>query len=352
MSSLTDISISARKVVIWVVVMIVAYVLLRLLWSIASTPKDIPVTVTIAAPDYKFGKLPVPQFEHISTSSSGLQFILQNVEGKPPETTPSARVYRMPKKLPSILGTQNAKSFAANLGFVHEPEVVNATHFTFFEGDNHEKSLEIDSVNMNYSYHYNYRNHPEIFQHKQILSSNFILEEIKRISRRNNLIDESLLSGPSTIKLLSFDPASGELQSVKNFSKADSARIDFFRTVDNTKILPPLYDESFNHILYAPSAGFFGIIELNNVFWPIAYSDVGIYALKSSDQAWSDLLDGYAYVVRMGENTADKPIIIRNIYLAYYESEQPQNYLQPIFVFEGDKSFVAYTVAIPNEWFE
>jgi len=42
-------------------------------------------------------------------------------------------------------------------------------------------------------------------------------------------------------------------------------------------------------------------------------------------------------------------VTIRNIYLAYFEPVTLTNYLQPIFVFEGDNNFVAYVPAISTK---
>jgi len=38
------------------------------------------------------------------------------------------------------------------------------------------------------------------------------------------------------------------------------------------------------------------------------------------------------------------------VYLAYYDSLDPQTYLQPVFVFEGDDDFLAYVPAVEAAW--
>ena len=43
-------------------------------------------------------------------------------------------------------------------------------------------------------------------------------------------------------------------------------------------------------------------------------------------------------------------IIIRKIYLAYFEPATLTNYLQPVFVFEGDDNFVAYVSAVTDKY--
>ena len=43
---------------------------------------------------------------------------------------------------------------------------------------------------------------------------------------------------------------------------------------------------------------------------------------------------------------------VRTVTLAYYDSLDPQNYLQPVFVFEGDDGFLAYVPAVALPWTE
>ncbi len=45
-------------------------------------------------------------------------------------------------------------------------------------------------------------------------------------------------------------------------------------------------------------------------------------------------------------------VVVRNVYLAYYDSFEPQTYMQPVFVFEGDDNFQALVPAVSQEWIE
>jgi hypothetical protein len=75
------------------------------------------------------------------------------------------------------------------------------------------------------------------------------------------------------------------------------------------------------------------------------------YPLKSVDTAWRELASGNGYVADLGDNE-DGNITIRKVYQAYYDSTELQNFLQPIFVFEGDKDFVAYVSAVDPKWID
>jgi hypothetical protein len=53
----------------------------------------------------------------------------------------------------------------------------------------------------------------------------------------------------------------------------------------------------------------------------------------------------------MGDN-AGGTVTIRRIYLGYYDSLTPQEFLMPIVVFEGDGGFLGYVQAVTNEWLQ
>ncbi|KKQ73667.1 MAG: hypothetical protein US95_C0050G0001, partial [Candidatus Woesebacteria bacterium GW2011_GWB1_38_5] len=45
-------------------------------------------------------------------------------------------------------------------------------------------------------------------------------------------------------------------------------------------------------------------------------------------------------------------IVIRKVYLAYYDPDQYTEYYQPVIVFEGDDDFTAYVSAIIDDYIE
>src|SRR3990167_8846937 len=125
MSSLTDISVQVRKIALISVGAIIGIFIFQLIirMAISYWKAAHPVIVKLPPPDVRFQKLPKPEFTIVERSSSGIDFILQNIEGKPPETTESARVYTMPKKLPSLLSDERATKFAAKFDFNLPPDI-------------------------------------------------------------------------------------------------------------------------------------------------------------------------------------------------------------------------------------
>jgi len=92
-------------------------------------------------------------------------------------------------------------------------------------------------------------------------------------------------------------------------------------------------------------------VEISYVYFPVEKEIFGTYPLKPVTQAWNELQQGQGYIANLGQNE-DGQVTVRKVYLGYYDADTPQHYLQPIYVFEGDKSFFAYVPAVEPKWTE
>ncbi len=355
MSQLTEISIVTKKLAIGFVLVFISYILVKLLFDASIAYWKAMHPIPLYPPQEEFGKLPTPKFTHVATSSSGLKFKLENVEGLPIKTATSAsRVYYMPKKLPSLLAAQKARDFAIKLGFKNKENPLTSTYYRYIDPEDRFRTLEIDINNMNFKVQYDYESNPSVFTGDTIQSKEQALTEVKNFIQFSGIFDGSILNGNVTTANLFYDTQTKTASVASSLSNTNLMRINYFRKdLDNEKILPPAFKESYNFALFTPAdAPNKRILKLSYTFWPIAFDNFGTYPLRSSQMAWQDLVDGYAFVVKLGNNNADKQIKIRNIYLAYYDSEEQQSYLQPIYVFEGNNDFVAYLPAIVSDWLE
>jgi len=60
--------------------------------------------------------------------------------------------------------------------------------------------------------------------------------------------------------------------------------------------------------------------------------------------------NGGGYVVSVKPTVAT--VTVRDIALAYYDAEDPQQFMQPVYVFKGDDDFVGYVPALLDQWVE
>lgn len=356
MSQLTEISIVTKKIAIGFILVFVGYLLLRFMYNAGvSYWKRTHPKALIFINETAFGKLPAPKFTQVATSSSGLKFKLENVEGLPiKDATPAAKVYLMPQKLPTLLDAQKARGFAAKIGFSDPEEPLSSTYYRFTDPTDKLRTLEIDITNKNFKLKYDFANSPDIFTGDTIQNKDLAMTEVKNYIQFNSLFDDAVLRGKLIPMLLKYDPETKIATAASSLSESNLMKINFFRQdLDGKKVLPPGFNENYNFALYTPSGVVNKrILSIFYTFWPIATDDFATYPLRSSETAWQDLVDGYAIVENLGNNKPSETITIRNIYLAYYDSEEPQNYLEPIYVFEGDNDFVAYLPGVSSDWLQ
>lgn len=352
MSSLTETSITTKKMVWWIVGIFVAYIIIKSLIGFAvqywkkTHPPPLPL------PNVLFNKLPKPDFNS-TLSTSGMKFTLQNIEGKPPETTMSAKVYNIPKKSPTFSSDDKAQKLATKLGFNAKPDNIDSIYYSYIDPKEAKRTLALDIANFNFKLSYDYNKNPQdIFQNLGQTSREKALAEVKNFIRFNSLFDDSILNGKISTDILRFDPIINGFTPASSLANTQVVRVNFFRSdLDNLKILPPNFSKSYNYALFLPSANpKTQILELSFTFWPIEFDNFATYPLRSGQDAWKDFTDGYASIINLGNNNKEERIVIRKIYLAYYDSLEPQSFLQPIFVFEGDNDFVAYLPAISFLW--
>lgn len=89
------------------------------------------------------------------------------------------------------------------------------------------------------------------------------------------------------------------------------------------------------------------VVEVNYKYVNIDRQSFETYPIKTVNEAVAELKRGNYWPAVDSQNSR---VAIRNIYLAYFEPITLTNYMQPIFVFEGDGGFVAYVAAILDKW--
>lgn len=354
MSSLTEISIASKKIIWWLVGIFLFYVIIKTLIGFAVQYWKKTHPPAMPQPDVLFNKLPKPVFDS-SLSTSGMKFVLENIEGKPPETTASARVYTFAKKSPTFSSDEKAQKIALKLGFNAKPDKSDSINYYYTDPQDQNRTLTLDISYFNFILQYHYKNNPlEIFNNLERITKERALAQVKNFIRYNSLFEDSILNGKITTDLLRYDAISNDLLPASRLTNTQLVRVNFFRNdLDNLKILPPKYSKSYNYALYLPSNNSkTQLLELAYTFWPLDFANFATYPLRSSNDAWKDFVDGYANVIELGNNKKEDKFVIRKIYLAYYDSQEPQSYLQPIFVFEGDNNFVSYLPAVTSDWLE
>jgi hypothetical protein len=351
MATLTETAYVARRTINWAILAVVAYILMRIFWSIFITvfllifpPKAVP-------PNHLFGKLPALVFPQTATPSTKLTFQLQTIEGTVPQASVSATVYFMPKTAPNLLGLNKAQDFATSFNFDPTPVQESKNIYRFNDADLPLRRLKFDIVSNNFIIRYAFEEDPSIFSDKNLPSQEAGTKEAMSLLQSHSLYPDDLAAGSHEVSFLKL--SGGQLVTTTSLSQADAERIDFFRKpIGNTSVFAPYPDQAPISIIFGGSQDVKKrLIQVAYTFWPIDYETTATYGLKTGEQAWEELQNGGGYISRYPTDTASVAVV-RNVYLAYYDSFDPQTYLQPIFVFDGDNGLRAYVPAVAPPWTE
>ncbi len=352
MGSLTETAFYTRRTINWTIIGIIGYVLLRIFWGLVVTvyltifpPKPPP-------PNHAFGSLPAVIFPPKQASPSAqLIFQLQTIEGSVPVASVSANIYFMPKKGSNLLALSTAQAFAKRLGFTTTPvpEPSNKNIYRFDDLSNPLRHLWYDIVSTNFIIRYDFQQDAGLFLNSKVPSAVEAKSEAKNMLQTYGLYPEDFNGGD--VRVTYYKVAENSLVPVSSQSQADAVRVDFYRpNIASTRVVTGTLSEGPISIVLSGSGNAKKrVLQFSYAYWPIDYSTVATYALKTSTQAWQELQVGGGFILQLPKTPL---VTVRNVYLAYYDSVAPQTYLQPVFVFEGDDGFIAYVSAVSPEFIE
>jgi hypothetical protein len=310
-------------------------------WQETHPPPPPPATVG-------FGKLPALKFPEEGILPS-ITYKLETIEGIVPQAEDKTNVYVITKANPSLMGLSQAKIMAKKIGFTSEPTQITPRLYLFVSQINPLLTFKIDIINGNFELAYDYRDDQSILAEKKLPTDEQAITEARNFLSSLGLLSEDLDKGIAKITYLRFTPS--EIIPVLSYSEADFLRVDLFRQeLNEKKVLPANPNLSLISFLFSGARSQEKrILKAGYVSYQIEKENFETYPLKSSSSAWTELNSGEGYVAELGDNEEGQ-ITIRKIYLAYYESKELQDFLQPIFVFEGDNGFYAYVSGVDPQW--
>ncbi len=351
MATLTETAYQARKAINWAILAVIGYIILRIfwglfvnLWMLVFPPKPPP-------PNYGFGKLPALVFPSPAASpSAGIQFKLETIEGTVPRASESATVFFMPKNAANLLALTKANEFAKRMEFLQEPFQETKYIYRYEDAETPLRQLRYDIVSKNFILRYLFEKDMGLFNDRNIPVENAAKLEAKNILQIYGLYATDIEEGSVNVRYLKLQ--GDKLIPTTSMSQSDAVRVDFFRAaVAGTEIITPYPDEGAISFVFSGAKNIKKrVLQFAYTYWPIDQSTTATYALKTSSEAWTELQGGGGYIARYPKK--GNLAVIRKVHLAYYDSFEPQTYLQPIFVFEGDEDFLAYVSAVSPLWIE
>lgn len=353
MANLTQTAYWTRKILKFGAILLGVIIFLRISFNVINSVWKKIYPTPPPPPTVAFGKLPKLIFpENNQTAGEAkLTFKLETIQGGLPKLSTISKVYFIPKEGPNLLALDRANQIAKKFGFVAQPQQISEKIYRWQTENTPPTMLDIDINTENFHLYYDYQNDQEILSSKDLPTNQQAAQEAKNFLANNSLLANDLATGSAEIVYLKFTPPN--LTPAVSLSEADFVRVNLFRSdLDDLKILPPNPKNSMISFLFSGSKAMGKrIIEVNYTYYPIETETSATYPLKTTQTAWQEIQGGGSYIANLGENQ-DGQIVVREVYLAYFDSNQSQNFLQPIFVFEGDRNFVGYVPAIDSKWTE
>ncbi len=346
MASLTQTAIITRKIIRYGLYVIVALIVGRILFGTGVKiyrhffPEPPP------PPTVFFGRLPQLPFPEKQVPEN-IRFTLETPEGALPTFSDQAKVYFMPKPTQTQLNLDIAKERASKLGFSSEAQKVSEVIYRFA----HRKSpstLEMNIVTGFFSISYNLETDPAPLEKRPPAPE--IASSLVRsyLSSANSLPED--LTGPTIPEFLKVEE--GKFTSVVSLSEANLVKINFFRkSFDNLPSKTPDPDKA--NVWFMVSGARERekqIVASEFHYFSVDEDQSATYPIKLARETWEELAAGAGYVANLGDNS-EGDIVIRRVYLAYYDPGLETEFYQPIVVFEGDREFVAYVPAITSEYY-
>ncbi|MDP3726912.1 MAG: hypothetical protein Q8Q96_01185, partial [bacterium] len=338
-----------KKILKWSTLTVIAIVLVAGGLRVGTQIKEYFFPTPLPPPTVKFDKLPRLIFPEsaVNLSSKELTYTLNTTSGQLPNLPTQTQVFKISKSSPSLLALQRAQEQVLKIGFNSPPTRIQNALYQWANQDTPPKKLLLDIVSLNFSLSSDFLSDQDILSAKNLPDENGAIETAKNFFS-NISFPQDIDTQKTKTTLLKI--ASGKLTDATSLSTAQVIRVDFFqKDVDGR---PIHYPNPQNSIMYALiSAGTFTPQVIEAKFFHYNINEVSsTYPIKTAEEAFSELKTAKAYIASYFGNETN--ISIKNISLGYYLSEEEQNYLMPIIVFEGNNGFFAYVEAIKGEWTE
>ena len=341
MASLTQTAYVTRNLIKYGGAGIIALIVLQ--WGISTAitaylkahPPYVPPTV-------RYGKISKIVFPTKETKS--ITFTKELPNDAFPKVSDQAKVYVVYRPVNSLLALDEDTKTAVALGFTSQGVETN-TGIYQWTNQLTSQVLTINVLDGSFEMKYPYENDQLLQNPEKMPSNQEAISLAKNYLQQANKLSTDLEQGE--IKVSYWTIGFGGLKSVTSLSEANAIRVDMFRqsTDDGFKILPSDPKKaSVSFLISGATVESKKIIQANYQYAPIDRQSYSTYPIKTPEEAWTDFQKGMYWPAQGGtQNTT-----IRKIYLAYFEPATLTNFMQPIYVFEGDNDFVGYLPAVAD----
>lgn len=342
--TLTETAFYTRSAIKYGTLLVIFLIIGRIFWSFGYSiylrvfpPPPPPPTVV-------FGKLPILPFPQ--KAEQKFSYTLQTTTGELPKLPPQLNVYLMPQTTVSFLALEESTQIARSLGFIGNSTQLSQTIYRF-EKPNTPATIDMNIVNKTFSLNYKLDQSSPLLNTRP-RSTDEALQAVRSFLSQADLLTPDLQEGAWSFEFQKVQPP--QLSTVLSLSDANFVRVNLFRKkYDELPVLTPYKASSTVWFLVSGSTSRDEqIIAGEYHYFSVNEQQKSTYPLKTAQAAWDELTAGKAYITN---SISPGNIVIRRIYLSYYDSGRQQGFLQPVVVFEGDNDFLAYVPAVTSQYY-
>src|SRR3990167_3861103 len=341
MATLSQTSEISKKAFVGALVVVGLIFLSILTFKFGLTLKNMLFPAPPPASTIAFGKIPKLDISEGIKPPEKINYKVETISGALPDQAREIKVFQIDPLKPSFGDLERTKAQVANADYTKEPESVTERTATFRNSSNPDFVLTINITSGNFTMGSNYLNKQELLNIKPSSIEEAI--ETARDFLNKLRVDLSLLNQKEPKnQLLKFE--NGTLDEAVSLSSANFVKVLFPRQpVDEVKIINPRLDTVPAWVLVSKREA----VEAKVAMQDIAKHKFSTYPLKEVGQAFEELKNGQGAFNKEIEGNI---FSIRDVEIAYLESENYQEYLQPVYLFKSDNNLAAYVPAVDENW--
>lgn len=350
-SSLSSVAASGRKFVIYAIAFLIVFTLGRVGLRFAVQTYQTLNPPPTPGPTMGFGYLPSPAFPSQLQEDRPSEYEIGSIGGRFPSFNTQIAVYFMPSATPNLVAFDLASEKASNLGFVLAPEKVTADVYRWRRPLPLPSTLEMNIVTGTLDLEVDWASSVTLLTQRNLPSPEGIRGRSRDLMRLAGVLQADIATAEPQLTYVK--ALAGETRMVSSLSEADFIQAEFFRVgPQGVPTISSGRDKGVVSFLFSGSqAQGENILRFTSQYYPVQWDTFHTYPMISAQTAYDLLRAGEGYVTTPLP-TGQTKAVIRNVYLAYYEPSQPQNYYQPVYVFDGDNNFRALVPALNPQVFQ
>lgn len=297
-----------------------------------------------------YGNLPPLEFyaKEIKGGTLEIVYNLDTATGRIPTIDiDRLPVYKFKPVIPSFEKGKIASYIADLLGFTENDFITQYSDELYkWKYANLNSSLEIETGKKTVDKNTPLTGRTALFKSGNLTSDTALKSAIELFDKAGFLDDPLYKAGERTVKLGRI--SNSRIYETSARSDVQVARVDFFRSINDFKILGPDPSRSLLYTFVSSGSSVHPVIKYpitQAYVWEIEQQTNATYPIISPAEAWNAVSKNKGVIVGViptNESTLNsynpvkiEEIYINNINFAYYDTPKIQKYLQPIYVFEG-----------------